>query len=309
MVNRKQFVINPEELGTRWFRPRGPVIETNGMTLISSRSPTESYDPKESLELPDRLAEVATGLTTPVEFVQEYGLLGFQNFVLGEGIPPVEFGDPPAEYVFAAKPSLKKLLAAPVPLYLSPGEPLSWFNAHALTVRRSLELLGYFRLKDTNKLRATLLTLPKANYAALGVTSEEGAFEWVPEFAKIDLARATRAALAALINPNLVGVHRELRPDAFGNLRYELKFEALIQVVYWHLARRVEDEKAIPKFCKRCGEPFFHRDPRQQYCPKPLGKIRSLCGNRAVKEAFRARWPSGISERAKRSNPKKKRRK
>jgi hypothetical protein len=264
-----------------WFRKRGV-----------------SYDPKERPELPDRLAEVASGLTTPEEFVEEYGPLGFNKLYREESLPPVEFGDPPPEFIFATNPGFKKSLSLPMPAYLKyrtdsayqSAYQSRWFQAHARTVKTALDLLAALRLKDEGRLRSLLKKFPNWQYAALDKLSAYGSFEWVPEYAAIDLALAAKAALAALINPNLEGLQRVLRGDAFGNLRYEFTFQSLVQVIYWHMAMRVDDEKAVAKFCKRCGEPFFHRDPRQKYCPKPLGKRRSVCGNREGVETYRARW-------------------
>jgi hypothetical protein len=287
----------------RWGRPRtgSKVTVSRGELSIPGSTPLISYDPKESFELPQHLVEVATGLTTPAEFIEQYGLLGYSQFHRGEGIPPDEFGDPPFEYVFAANPELRKQLSTSVPDYLvrRSGEPVRWFEAHARTVKAALDLLARMRLKDEDGLQALLKRLPNSQYAVLGELSSYGSFDWVSDFAKIDLARATRAALTALVNPNLQGLQRILRSDAFGNLHYEFVFQSLIQAIYWHVAMRIDDEKAIAKFCKRCGEPFFHRDPRQAYCPKPLGVSRSLCQNRTGVENHRTRWANGKSAKTK----------
>jgi len=283
---------DPTKSVTRWPKPReGAVKESNGDLSIEGR--TTSYDPREVWELPDRLVEVVTGLTTPIEFVGEFGLLGFDNLHFSEdlGFPPFQFGDPTAEFILAKYPEVKKQMSISPPSYLKPktGETVRWFETHARTVRAALDLLAALRLKDETRLRALLKKFPDTQYAALDELSSYGRFDWVSEYAELDLPRAAKAALAALINPNLEGIHHGLRYDALGNLRFEFTFQSLIQVIYWHVAMRVNDEKAVAKYCKRCGNLFFHRDSRQTYCPKPLGKNRSVCGNREGVEAHRAR--------------------
>jgi|HubBroStandDraft_4_1064222.scaffolds.fasta_scaffold267916_2 hypothetical protein len=50
---------------------------------------------------------------------------------------------------------------------------------------------------------------------------------------------AVYEAIIGLINPNIQGLQRKLHVDDFGQLRYSLTFNALVQVIYWHLAARL----------------------------------------------------------------------
>ena len=52
------------------------------------------YDPTVESEIPDRYRG-CDGLTNPVEFADEYGLLGYAQLHNWEGIPTPEMGDPP----------------------------------------------------------------------------------------------------------------------------------------------------------------------------------------------------------------------
>jgi hypothetical protein len=256
------------------------------------------YDPTKERELPDRLIEVATGLTDPSEFVDEFGLLGFAQLHAWEGVPRPEMGDVPLGLLAAEDPSFAKQLKdprAPAFIELATGEPLYWFKAHARTVQAARNLIICLRLKDDNRLRELLETLSRKQYAALGDLCETGAFDWVTDYAARDLMAAGQEALIGLINPNIQGVQRKLHIDNVGQLKYSFTFTALIQIIYWHLASLLNDEELPPRFCQLCGEPFFPADPRQRYCPKSLGKSRSVCGARAVKETFKQRWPNGRS--------------
>lgn len=225
-------------------------------------------------------------------------------------------GDYPLSLILAKDPKFAEQLEnprAPAYIELASGEPLYWFMAHARTVRAARDLIICLKLKDGNRLRELLEALPRKQYAALGDLSEAEAFDWVTDYAAHNLMGAGQEALIGLINPNIQGVQRELHVDSFGQLQYSFTFTALIQVIYWHLAALLNDDKLPPRFCQCCGEPFFPADPRQRYCPKPLRKSRSVCGAKAVKEAFRLRWPSGKSEnpsnvkRSRRRRPPKKR--
>jgi hypothetical protein len=262
------------------------------------------YDPSEALELPNRLMEVATGLTTPVEFVDEYGLLGYSNPHYKNSLPLPEMGeDYPLGFLLATDPQFAKQLAesrAPAFIELAIGEPVYWFEAQARTVKLAHDLIVCAKLKDEQRLRVLIEAFSHGIYAGPDGVSERDAFDWATGYAERNLMAAVHEAIISLINPNIQGLQRKLHVDSFGQLKYSLSFTSLIQVIYWHLVGRLNSAKAPPRYCRLCGEPFFPADPRQRYCPKPLGKSRSVCGARSVKEAFKLRWPAGTSENSSR---------
>ena len=205
------------------------------------------YDPTAESEIPDRLIEVATGLTNPVEFADEYGLLGYAQLHNWEGIPtpemggPPQMGDAPLSLLIAEDPKFARDLAnprAPAHIEVATGEPLYWFKAHARTVRAAHDLIICLKLKDESRLRELLEALPHKQYAALGNISDAEAFYWVTDYAARDLMGAAHEAIIGLINPNIQGLQRQLHVDSLGLLRTSLTFTALIQVIYWHLAAR-----------------------------------------------------------------------
>ena len=256
------------------------------------------YEPTEEHEIPDRLIEVATGLTDPVEFADEYGLLGYAQ-LHSWGLPHLEMGDYPLNLIRTEDPNFLRQLdkpRAPAHIELTVGEPLHWFKAHAITVKLAHDLIISLKQMDERRMRDLLEGMPRKQFAALDAIYGAEAFDWVPDHAPRDLLGTVHEAIIGLINPNIRGLQRELHLDRFSQLRYSLTFTALIQVIYWHLAARLDSDKLLPRNCERCGEPFFAGDRRQRYCPKPLGKSRSVCGARAVKETFKRRWPSGRSK-------------
>ena len=195
---------------------------------------------------------------------------------------------------------------APAHIELAAGEPLYWLKAHARTVKLVRDLIVGLKRTDERRLRDLLEAMLHEQYASLDTICGADAFDWVTDYAARDLKGATHAAIIGLINPNIQGLQRELHVDGLGTLRTSLTFAALIQVIYWQLAARLDSDKLPTRFCKRCGEPFFASDGRQIYCPKPLGKSRSVCGARYVKDTFKERWPGGKSENS--SNEKRRRR-
>lgn len=295
----------PISSNTRW--PRGqrysisvatdsayPQMREERIVPVGGRRATW-YDPAATPEILARLLEVATGLTNPIEFADEYGLLGYANLHRWDGIPPAEMGDFPVTLLPVEE---LKVASQRIPEYmeLETGEPIYWFEAHVRTVKVAHDLIAHLKLKDERRLRDLLEAFPKASYAALDGMSDVGAFSWATDYAAHDVMVATREAIIGLINPNIQGLQRQLHVDSLGRLRTSLTFTALIQVIYWHLAARLDSDKLLPRYCELCGEPFFAGDPRQRYCPKPLGKSRSVCGARAVKEQFKQRWPNGKSQ-------------
>jgi hypothetical protein len=70
-------------------------------------------------------------------------------------------------------------------------------------------------------------------------------------------------------------------------VRLELRWRALIDVIYWHLALNATGDRGWGR-CPECGSFFEKTDPRQRFCPPPQKIIQtrtqSLCGLK-----FRAR--------------------
>jgi hypothetical protein len=187
---------------------------------------TKWYDPSEALELPDRLMEVATGLTTPVEFVDEYGLLGYSSSYYRDAFPRPEMGDDyPRSLLLAKDPEFAKQSAesrVPALLELILGEPVYWFEAHARTVKLAHDLIVCIKLKDERRLRVLIEAFSHGIYAGPDGVSERDAFDWATEYAERNLTGAVQEAIIGLINPNIQGLQRKLQVDTLGQLKYSL---------------------------------------------------------------------------------------
>lgn len=97
--------------------------------------------------------------------------------------------------------------------------------------------------------------------------------------------------IAFIINPNLIGVYRQLLdPVSVGSLEIAYSFDSLLSVVYWHLAELVTGSRV--RECDECGAPFNQRDRRQKFCPPPPGARESLCAMRSRQR--RRRHPNDL---------------
>lgn len=81
-------------------------------------------------------------------------------------------------------------------------------------------------------------------------------------------------------------VHVEHGPARAGNrvgVRIELRWRALIDVIYWHLATYAAGERDWGR-CEECGSFFERTDPRQRFCPSVdepyVSRRQSPCGLR-----------------------------
>lgn len=93
-------------------------------------------------------------------------------------------------------------------------------------------------------------------------------------FASEDPRRAAYRWIFSIVNPNLKGVYRRLTDlaptEALASERPGLpnlvwSFDALISVIYYHLAEIVTQTRLA--ICDNCGLPFVQTDARQRFCP------------------------------------------
>ena len=128
---------------------------------------------------------------------------------------------------------------------------------------------------------------------------------WAPD-------RVARQIVADIVSENISRLRQTLRlvddPDRFGaersaRLKLQYSFTALIEVIYWHIARLAEQGDGVG-VCQdeECGE-FFHRTYQKQlYCPEPRdpkqadtrdgqqrGREQSRCMRRARARIARAK--------------------
>lgn len=257
-------VFDKYEIANGFIVPVGePDRLTLGKTAYSVRT---VYYPQLEKSLVSELAKVYRGTLTPLEFVNLFGLLGH---------------DP----------------AATVGM-----DPLDWFMAHARTVAVILDLmakLGFLEdvQLDEKAIESQLRSLDPGAFAAgaglcrivVQFTSTPHNLAWATwkdDGATLEVlvppggvVQAAQKLIVQLINRNLVGITPTLKfDDKTGDFSASFTFQALFNVVYWHLREVIL--RGTLRTCEECGAPFIATDKRQRFCPPPEGVKESRCATR-----------------------------
>jgi hypothetical protein len=191
------------------------------------------------------------------------------------------------------------------------GDPVLWALSHARFVSAILSVTEI--INDVRSGRVTLNddTAPKiaealaAEFRKAGVKGplkeaapEEHLFEyalpgdqgirrvWVGDWER-DPFGGAYTLLTELINPNIRGVHYEFIPrgqNAETELGTRLRWNGLLEVVYWQLAERVGGEFRL---CPRCAR-VFPASGRRKYCSTQCMNI-VRCRNYRVRKNQRKR--------------------
>lgn len=272
--------------------PHGSVIIKDEVITINQDAPgtgtgkRESYNPFEITNLPNRLAKVEDRKGA-LEFVQEYGLLGYAN-LLPQNDANIAFG-------------------------IYERDPISWFLAQANTIRFVMHLLRLTQEKEEKHILSFMeeqtMKVPEITihpYYEIGPEQliavhlfAEGAETVITPFyshyGKGEYHLLALQTVSHLINVNTAGVRRRFVIDAKKpRFTTQLSANALIEVI-WYLvgnAALISQEgngKSI-KNCKECNLPFIATDRRQQFCPPsavPGKRQQSLCGAKWRMRKFR----------------------
>ena len=168
---------------------------------------------------------------------------------------------------------------------LRDGDPISWSLSHSAQVNEVFGLIRGRRegldhrlqvLQDRQREAAIMIPTPTAGgYTNLSFDIAEALTTQSP------LAVA-RLIVAEMLAPNLAGVVRVFDAET-ATPRFH--FRALIDVIYWLLADRLEGRWSIRQCA--CGALFFARDPRQRHCPPRPGQRESACTKRFRMRQYR----------------------
>ena len=200
-----------------------------GGILIGRGTIVRWYSPIAAADLPQLVAKLADASDGELqEFARNYGNLGFTTLTAD------------LKKAFYTWPDGQETMG---------GDPADWLRAHGANVKRCLEI-------------TRCLQLPKDAFArefdaALvgGVATDDretwetidAAFGAVTESINVlirrrsEIVKAARSVRAALVNPNISGIHRALRSD-LGSHGEEsaFVFRAPIEAVYWHIANAAD---------------------------------------------------------------------
>lgn len=218
----------------------------------------------------------------------------------------IESGDEQAAVDFAGRwgPLGSVLIGAPDALPIeSCSDELPWIYAHASRVRWCLEIAHqlYFGLEAD--LARTIRSFcqatggragqyARASQVSIRIAVGDRDLVHQVEVAGFDQwADLARAVFQALINPVIEDIHPRLDVSTVGadddRLVVRYWYDALIQVIYLHLANIVADKEGID-CCEYCGNFFLPSRKGQRYCPPQEMESESRCGRSARYEKGKA---------------------
>ena len=94
---------------------------------------------------------------------------------------------------------------------------------------------------------------------------------------------AARRIITGIINPNIVGVYRQVAHDKdAGSLKVRRGWDCPLSVAYWHLGELVAGGRV--EECENCNSLFVQTRRFQRFCPAPPFTSESSCAS-----AFRQR--------------------
>ena len=236
-----------------------------------------AYSPAADPSLPGELARLHRGEIKILEFVSLFGLLGYAHIFPRKKRVKI---DVPVDDPLGGDPGKKReKVDVEVDDFLG-GDPVIWVMEHAHIVSVLLELIGLMEERDIYGLSETLKELPAEPFWM--------ASSWEKKDLLRDPLNSARQIAEILINRNISGISRQLSGGVLGfPSRSCFEFRAMIEVVYWQLADKLE--RGGVRRCKDCGHFFVSRDKRQWYCPAPNGLKRSRCASRSNVRAHRER--------------------
>jgi hypothetical protein len=238
--------------------------------VLVERGPhLRAYLPALKPQLATDLAKVRDGDgEDAVRFARNWGLLGYRRMVLRARELAPERRD--------------ELLAH------SPGDPLPWVWAHARGVRICLELLDYLQLEDDGGLEHYIGPLQNMSITFGNRYTTAVVGHWGDD----DAQQIARWFVSDIVTSNLAGFRLELTTD----FAITQRFDALCDVVYWHLAalanRSVDREvRRALRRCDECGAFYTRTDPRQRFCPPAPAEPgnESRCAKKARARRLRTR--------------------
>jgi hypothetical protein len=239
-----------------------------------------TYLPMTRLELPGEFAKLASGAATDIlEFVQQYGLLGYYY---AQELEPV---------------GAARVIPGPATAYAAAraGDPISWIIAHAKTVELALQVGEAF--DDQARLRECLEFLTSESD---GRPEKMIAFSYAvrgrrhptsTRLYRLSNDHRTNALrlLSTILAPNLRGISRTIDVNRTGQRIVSLfQFQGLIDAIYWHLADVVTGGTIKRCAFPGCGHFFIATNLKRKYCPPPMGfRGESACANSDRQRIYR----------------------
>lgn len=244
--------------------------------ILAQGSIARVYAPIMHPDLPNALAKIRCGDEVAArDFVQTYGLLGYERTV-----PPMGPG--------------------------RQGEPLSWIWTHAKAVLLCLRLTHLLQEGDIDGLEACLQSLrgphpfdSHREYWPVLIGEAHWQMEYItwPLVYRTQDEKAQQLTIVAhnirrtLINENIRRIHVEVHEEN-GQDQPFFVFNALYEMIYWHLADALGKNAVRRCAYPRCQALFIPKRANQAYCPPRWRQKESPCAVRHRVEKHRSKQPA-----------------
>lgn len=233
----------------------------------------QAYLPMAFPKLPFELASIGFGdVDAALKFVTQWGLLGFPNNRLRGGLKLENVMHP--------------LQADGTPLFKNglssfDGEPLEFIWLHARQIRTVLHLAKAVQDQDVDALAEAQANMrsdanPTCRYYQ--VIPRDYMWFYLVGYSRggitlhQDGPQAALSIIGSVLSRNLKGIEIgvESRGSAemgLSGLGRTIRWDALIQVIYWHLFNHIVEGGHPLAICRECGSYYVRTDARQQFCP------------------------------------------
>lgn len=202
-------------------------------SLIKGSGRSAFYLPMARSNLPFEVAKVGDGdPKAALGFVRQFGELGYWNQLQRRGLEESE-----------------------------QGEPMQFIWEQAKKVRGVLQVFQASQQGDPRALAEALTAaVPEPEgWNAFGIEARDG-----------DNSTRTSLLISLSISEHLNAIRPIVLPSEEDENQLQLGYQwtALFQVIYWHLAKVVTENRQLG-ICKECVNVFERTDKRQQFCPAP----------------------------------------
>lgn len=245
-------------------------IDDSDWLLPVKGAPHRVYSPLDHKELPSEIYKLHEGdIKGLLAFARRYGDFGLFGMARSHGsLSGVFIGDG-LQFIWAHVRTVK-LVADCIRILQDEDEPAATRLMRKITTVES-DADG----RKVNRLRLEVGVGWKPEITRLKYPDEAPPLELVAGLVRI------------LLETNLLGVRRVPLVVEGYKIRSAIRFEAMLQAVYWMLLETAEGGEMVP--CQNCRTPFIRTHKKQHYCPPRSGESESACSRKVRQERFKAK--------------------
>lgn len=264
-----------------WDRWSVQDAEIRGEWVLFAFDARRIYAPTAHPAIPHHFARLSEGSDRAlIQFVQEYGRLGWSELINREDGSAPPRSDPWAKRVRKAHQGVIRA-EGPGGLY---SEPVEWIRAHAATVSWCLAGADAVRRRDKARCRDLSARPPQPGGCRGTLLPGNLLREGMRD--KVSAEVFVGGMVEDYLWINLRGVRRRVlfRDGAFGSV---WGGDSLLESIYTLVADAVTGGRLAR--CESCGLTFVRTHDHQRFCPPFEGQAKSACMNRERVKKYRER--------------------